>query len=667
MAYLGTGALLIATVLAVYGTVGGVLAVRRRDGALAVSAQRAAYMTVPAMGLAVLALVIAFIDHDFSIRYVAEHSNRAMPRIYTWVAFYAGNEGSLLFVAFALAAFAGISMAMVTRRIGSQRTYANAVLMALLTFFLIVLLTLANPFEQLAVAAVDGQGINPLLKHPGMFIHPPLIMTGLISVSVPFALAMGALLSGRIDDDWVDAGRVWGLVAWAMLGTGLLLGAWWAYTILGWGGYWAWDPVENAALMPWLGLTAFIHSIMVQKRRGMFRMWNIALINISFALGNFGVFINRGGPVPSVHSFGASTLGWVFLAFLGVTLVLSFGAFFWRMGLLKSARPLESMLSREASFLVNNLLLLAIAFITMFGVVFPLIAQLFVGRELSIARPYYDAVNGPLLLALLALMGIGPLLPWRTASWAAVRKVVVVPGAAAGAVLAVLLIAGMRGVPALVGFGVSAFVAASVLQEWARGTVARSRQARVALPIAFTQLMAANRPRYGGYVVHLAIVLLAFGIVGSSFFDLEKDVVLRTGERAALGDYEVEFVRVDTTNFADRTERVATVNVYRDGQFLTSMGAWQGFYPSFQMISTRSAIRSTPKEDLYVLFSEVQSDGQSAVFRILVNPLVWWMWLSGPVLILGTVIALWPARERAMAYVPSPARRPGDPQPGGAA
>ena len=653
MAELGTASTILALALAAYAAVGSFAGVRWRAPGLAISARRATYLVPLALSVATIALVVAFLRNEFGIQYVAEHSNLAMPRIYTWVAFYAGNEGSLLYVAMALSIVSALTVWLLPRRLGALRPYTNTVLMLVLTFYLAVLMVLANPFRELAIIPVDGRGINPLLTHPGMFIHPPMIMLGLIATTVPFALAMAGLLARKVDDDWVDWGRAWGIVAWALLGTGLLLGAWWAYTILGWGGYWAWDPVENAALMPWLGLTAFIHSIMVQKRRGMFRMWNITLINVTFALGNFGVFINRGGPVPSVHSFGASTLGWVFLAFLAVTVVGSFALFYYRLGILKSAQRLESALSREAAFLVNNLLLLGIAFITMWGVIFPLLSEAVSGRTVTVAEPFYNQVNGPLLLALIALMGIGPMLPWRHATWTTVCRSMTVPLPVAAVLVAALAIGGVHKPVALLGFGVSGLVAASVLQEWARGTHARHRASGAAYPVAFIRLIAANRPRYGGYVVHLAVVMLAFGIIGSSFYNLERDVILPVGQRAEIGEYEVEFVRTDTTRFADRTERTATLRIYRDGQPVETMTAWQAVYPSFRMISTRAAIRSTPMEDLYVLFSEVQPDGRSAAFRLLVNPLMLWMWLSGPVLLLGTVVALWPSRQQALAYAPA--------------
>ena len=649
MANLGTSTLLIALLLNVYCISMAFFGAKKDLRSAVLSARNANYLVTFSLLIAVCVLVAAFLQHDFSIIYVAEHSNLAMPRIYTWVAFYAGNEGSLLFVAFALSLMSSISLSMIPRRVGVLSPYTNGVISVIILFFIVVLISLANPFSAQDLIPVDGKGINPLLTHPGMFIHPPMIMTGLISISVPFSLAMAGLISGQINDDWVDIGRVWGLVAWVLLAIGLLLGSWWAYTILGWGGYWAWDPVENAAFMPWLGLTAFIHSIMVQKRRGMFRMWNIALINISFALGAFGIFINRGGPVPSVHSFGASTLGWVFLLFLAVSTIISFGLFFYRMSLLKGSTSLESALSREAAFLVNNLFLLAIAFFTLWGVVFPIISEITTGETITVGEPYYNQVNGPLMLGLICLMGIGPLLPWRKSNLSQVNRILIVPLVSTTiVVIAISLLFQITKPIVIIGIAVSTLAAISVFQEWIRGAKARQSSTGRNYLLAFCDLILANRPRYGGYIVHIAIIMLAFGILGSSFYNSEKDVFLAIGESTEIEDYSIEFTGIRTEIFPDRTERIADLKITKGDNELGSIGAWQGIYPSFSMLSTRAAIRSTPIEDLYVIFSETQPDGKTAAFRILVNPLVWWMWLSGPFVILGTIVALWPARKRTI-------------------
>ena len=655
MADLGSIALLCAFVLSSYSAVGSLLGAWKRLPALVESARHAVYLAALSLVVATVGLVGAFLAHDFEVSYVAQHSNLAMPRVYTWVAFYAGNEGSLLFIATVLGLVCSAAVAWAPGKLRDAMPHATAVMMLVLTFFLAVTTIMANPFDRLDFVPPDGQGINPLLVHFGMFIHPPMLMSGLVAVTIPFSLGAGALLAGKSADEWVDGGRVWGIVAWAVLAIGLLLGSWWAYTILGWGGYWAWDPVENAALMPWLGLTAFIHSIMVQKRRGMFRMWNIALINISFALSLFGMFINRGGPVPSVHSFGASDLGLVFLVFLGIGLVAPFGLFLWRYSSLKSAQNLESSLSREAAFLVNNLMLLGIAFVTMWGVIFPLISEISEGQTITVGAPFYNQVNGPLLLALIFLMGVGPFLPWRRGTIESLTRNVAMPAVGGLAVVVLLLLLGVDKAYALAGFGLCAFVAFGIFLEWGRGTRTRVRAGDNPAR-GLVRLILGNRPRYGGYVVHLSIVLVALGVVGSSFYGVQKDVVLAPGERTSIENYEVEFLTTTTEFFSDRSESRFLLTAYRDGAPLTDLEARRDFYPTFEMSSTQAAIRSTPVEDLYVVPSSLQEDG-SAGFRIFVNPMIWWIWVAGPVMVLGTVIALWPQRVPVTSTVRTPVAR----------
>ncbi len=656
MADLGSISLYMALGLASFSLVGSILGKLRGIPALIESSRYATYVLVLVLAVSTLTLIGAFITRDFEVDYVARHSNLAMPNYLTWVAFYAGNEGSLLFIAFALAILSALATAFAPQRVKESLPYTTAVLMLVLTFFLAVTGFMANPFDKLPVTPADGQGINPLLTHPGMFIHPPVLMTGLIATTLPFAFAMGALLSGRTGDEWVDSGRTWGLLAWGMLGAGLLLGSWWAYTILGWGGFWFWDPVENSALMPWLGLTAFVHSIMVQKRRGMFRMWNIVLINLAFGLALFGMFMNRGGPVPSVHSFGASTIGWVFLTFLAFGVIVPFAVFFWRYSKLKSAQVLESSLSREAAFLVNNLLLLSIAFVTIWGMVFPLISQLFTGETITVARPFYDKVNGPLMLALIFLMGVGPLLPWRRASLKSLKNALFLPSLIALVVVLLLFLVGVSKPYAVAAFGLCTLVASGILLEWSRGTLSRHRKGE-RYWVAFGRLIAANRPRYGGYIVHLAVVTFALGAVGTSFYSTQRDVILAPGERTEVEDYQLEYVDTTTIQWSDRTEFISRVNVYRDDTFLYTLRPQRAFYPSFRMAATRASIHSTPIEDLYVVPSENLEDG-SVGFRILVNRLTWWMWVSGPVLLLGGMIALWPQRRLAVSHLPQLQRRP---------
>ncbi len=661
MAEIGQMAVHLALAVAIYSAAGSGLGAWKRHQPLMESARYAAYLIVPVLALATASLVYSFLQRDFQVRYVSQHSNLAMEPWLTWVAFYAGNEGSLLYIALALSLLSAIAIRVGTAQSPRVTPPASAVLMLVLSFFLAVIAFLASPFVRLPVAPPDGQGINPLLTHPGMFIHPPVMMAGLVGVTVPFAFAMGALLTGRTKE-WIDAGRMWGLIVWAILGSGLLLGAWWAYTILGWGGYWGWDPIENVGFMPFLALTAFVHTVMVQKRRGIFPRWNIVLVFIAFSLSLLGMFFNRGGPVPSVHSFGQSTLGWVFLGFMGIGTSVSFALFFTLQHRLESPQGLESPLSREAAFLLNNLLLLGVAFVTLWGVVFPLISQIFQGREVTVGAPFYNQINGPLFLMLILLMGVGPYVPWRKASWGNMKRSLSIPTLFSVAVTLVLLSIGITRPLALLAFGISAFVVAGIFQEWLRGAISRHRQGENYLT-GFAKLIASNRPRYGGYTVHLAIVLVALAVAGSSFYGIQRDVVLMPGEKATIQDYSIQYISTAVTPMTDRTEYQAMVRISRGDNSLGTFYPWRAFYPDFRMSATRAAIRSTPIEDLYIIPSE-STEGGGAVFRVLINPLVWWMWVAGPVLVLGTLVSLWPEARPKITPLPSvPTAEPAETSP----
>ena len=684
MAELGSLSILLGLVLSLYAAIGAVVGHRLKIPELSVSAKWASYLTLPVALVAAGALVKAFVSHDFSIEYVWAHSNLVMEPQYTWVAFYAGNEGSLLYIALVLSMMSAVAIRFAPTRFADALPWTIAVLAVTQAFYFFVLAFFASPFATFDFEPIDGRGINPLLLHPGMFSHPPMLMAGLAGITIPFAYAAGALMAGNTSDDWIDQARVAAIVVWGILGTGLLLGAWWAYTILGWGGYWGWDPIENVAFMPWLVLTAFLHSVMVQKRRGMFRLWNIALLNIAFVLAQLGMFINRGGPVVSVHSFAASTLGIIFMSFMLFSLVFAFGLFIWRYSKLAGGRPMESFLSREASFLVNNFLLLAVTFATLWGVVFPIFSDLAQGVEASVSAPYYNRINGPLLLGVVFVMGVGPLLPWRKASGRSLARWFVVPCMAGLLTAGGLVAAGIREPLATLAFGVIAFVATAIAEEWFRGMSARHRGGE-AWPVAGWRLVNGNRPRHGGYVVHLAILTLAFGVVGTQFFDQRTDVVLRQGESVVLDNYRLEFVGQDSETRSDRIARWADLAVYKvdpseyaaDAQgwqtgdrtfdtqglaypgdrFIATLQPWHGFYTDFNQVSVRAGIRSTVTEDLYVIPSDFLDDGR-VLLRVSINPLAWWLWVAGPVFVLGTVIALWPQPAVERRTIPAGASRP---------
>ena len=625
----------------IIGFVGGIL--KARD--IVASARWGFYSVAPLLIVSTGTLIYSFVTNDFSVKYVAENSNLSMPKIYAWVAFYSGNAGSLLYISMAFSIMASISIYVLNRKIPYTAPYSLGVMSLVQLFFLSVILFMANPLERLPFEPNDGQGINPLLIHFGMFIHPPFQMLGLISVAIPFSIGMGALLSGRAGrDEWIDQGRLWGMVSWLILTVGLLLGAWWAYTILGWGGYWAWDPVENSALMPWLAMTAFVHSVMVQKRRGMFRMWNMVLIIISFTMAQLGMFINRGGSVPSVHSFAESTMGWVFLAIMGLTLFCSILVFVLKYDSLQSRGQLESFFSREAAFLGQNILFLLIAFITLWGTVFPIFSEAVNETTMTVGKPFFDKVNGPLMLLLILLMGLAPQLPWRKASWISCRKMLRVPVSVAFLISILLVAVGIRQPWVILSLALCSLAIIGIFQEWIRGT--RSLHLRgYSWAIAFFKLLGANRPRYGGYIVHIAVVMLGVGIVASTFFDAQKDVVMKPGDTQTLGEYTFKYLGVEEEIYHDRIEEIATFQVWNGDKNMGLMYPRRSFYPEFRISSTKGAILTSPVEDFYLIPSEFREDGQ-AVFRVLINPMVWWMWASAPVLIGGTLLSLSPGRRR---------------------
>ena len=642
---IGLVTLWISLVIAVYSLCAAVLGRLYKVSELITSSYRGIYILVVLIFVSTLGLVGAFVSNDFQVLYVAAHSNLAMPDIYTWVAFYAGNEGSLLYITMILIVFSALSIRFSGKVTSDVLPIVAAILMAVLIFFLLVIIFMANPFEKSLIPMIDGQGINPLLTHFGMFFHPPALMAGLICCAIPMAFALAHLISGKCEDEWVDQGRIWGLIAWGLLAAGLLLGSWWAYTILGWGGFWFWDPVENAAFMPWIALTAFIHSIIVQKRRSMFRMWNIVIINIAFSLSLYGMFVNRGGPVPSVHSFGASDLGWVFLGFLAVGIMLPFAVFIWRFKLLTSARSLESMLSREAAFLINNLLLLGIAFVTLWGTVYPLISDLLWDERITIARPYYDQVNGPIMLFLVVIMGIGPLIPWRNSNWKSVARALKLPLAATVIAFVILIIGGIREIIPLIAFSTIVFVLIGIFREWFKGTKVISSKSGSMFVVSWIRLILANRTRYGGYIVHISVLMVVLGVVGSSFYDYQRDVILMPGDTYDIKSYSVKYIKTEEKLYSDRVEFTSVLETYKDNKYIGELRPQRSFYPDFNMASTRASIRSTPVEDFYAVPSENSEDG-SVAFRFMINPLMWWMWMAGPFVIIGAVISLWPSVSR---------------------
>ncbi len=652
MAELGRAALLVTLGLSVYALVAGAYAAHHGRRRLAESARNALVASFLSTAVAAGVLVAALLRNDFSFEYVARTTSRALPTGYTLSAFWGGQEGSLLLWLLVLTGFGATAVTINRGWARDLIVWVVPVFAAVSTFFAFLLVAVATPFAT-QVAPVDGAGMTPSLQNPYMLAHPPLLYLGYVGLTVPFAFAMGALLSAKLDERWLIATRRWTLFAWAALGIGQLLGSHWAYVEVGWGGYYAWDPVENAALMPWLAATAFLHSVMIQERRGMLKVWNVLLVILAFSLALFGTFLTRSGVVNSIHSFTQSSIGPWFLAFIAATVAVSLGLVFWRLPQLRSPTKLESPISREAAFLYNNLLLLALCLAILWGVVYPMLSEAVRGEAIVLGRSYYDFFLRAFGLPLLLLMGIGPLIAWRRASLRSLATTFRWPTFVALAAGAVLLVLGAgRSIPGLVAYTFSAFVIATIVMEFARGTRARKALGAASWPGAFASLITRNRRRYGGYVVHAAIVLLAIGIAGSSAFDSVAEAKLSRGESMRIGDYTLVYRSLAERPTANATEIRATLDVRRGDRDLGTLQAGKNAYTIEDQVSNEVGIRSDrlTGEDLFVIAEQIDPDG-SVYFRVFVKPLVNLIWIAGLVFLIGSVITLWPDRREQRRLV----------------
>src|SRR5262245_51208003 len=611
----------------------------------------AVYGTFAAMVVAALALWKGLVTHDFNIEYVSAYTSRNLPSGYIVSALWAGQKGSLLFWALVLSLFASLAQLLTPRRYAALLPYVAGVTSAVTAFFVCTMIFAANPFERLAFTPADGRGLNPQLQNPGMMIHPPMLYLGYISITIPFAFAVAALLSRSLDTGWIHAIRKWTLVSWLFLSIGITLGMWWAYVELGWGGYWAWDPVENASLLPWLTMTAFLHSVMIQEKRGMLKRWNLGLIVGTFLLSIFGTFITRSGVISSVHSFTQSNVGYFFLAFLVIAGTFGFTLLYTRWPLLEAESQLDSVASREAAFLFNNLLLVGIAFSVLWGTLFPILSELVRGSKITVGPPFFNRVNVPLGLLLLGLTGVGPLIAWRKASTANLKRQFRWPALAGLITLAILLAAGMRDVYPITALALAGFVAGTVVQEFQRGARARMRMHQESLPLALTRLIVRNRRRYGGYIVHVGILIYCVAFTGMAF-KREQEATLKPGQSVQLRSpfgHTYTFTHLGVSQFEslNRIVTAGTVEVRKDGKpagIITSekrqhVDSFKR--PTFEP-STEVGIRSGLQEDIYVVLAGVVNGTEEAVYRFNVNPLVWWVWFGGAVLVSGGLVTMWP-------------------------
>jgi cytochrome c-type biogenesis protein CcmF len=648
MPELGRAALVATLLLALYALLAGGVAARSRRRRLAESAQNALLLTFLTTGIALVVLLAAFARNDYTFTYVSQLTSDQLPLRYTLAALWGGQEGSLLFWLFLLTAYSAIAVLLNRRTSRDLTVWVTPVLAAVMVFFAFMLVVVSSPFA-VQVAPDDGRGLNPSLQNPYMLVHPIFLYLGYVGLTIPFAFAMGSLLAGRTDERWIVATRRATLVAWTALGVGQIIGAKWAYEEVGWGGFYAWDPVENAALMPWLAATAFLHSVMVQEKRGMLRLWNVLLVIFAFALSIFGTFLTRSGILSSIHSFTESPIGAWFLGFLVLVVAGSLALVFARLPLLRSKARLESLVSREATFLYNNLLLVALTLTILWGVTYPLVHEAVLGESRIVGRGYYDFFLRVFGLPLLLLMGIAPLIAWRRASLRSLGSSFAWPaGAALVTGVGLLALGAGSSIPGLIAYTFSAFVLASIVLEFVRGTRARRALSGGSWPRAFSSLVARNRRRYGGYVVHASVVLLAIGIAGAEAYDSVAEGRLARGQSLAVADYRLTYRELQERPGPNATLVRAVVDVERDGKALGTVEPGKNAYTVERQVSNEVGIRHDllTAEDLFVIAEQVNPDG-SVQLRVFVKPLVNLLWLAGVLFLLGSVIALWPdAREQ---------------------
>jgi cytochrome c-type biogenesis protein CcmF len=641
----GGGAAFAALALALWGAVAAAVGGRTGRVALVESAQHAALAVFVLVTACFALLTYAFLAFDFSVRYVATNTNLGTPFYYRITGVWGALEGSIILWTWMLALF---TLLVILRHRESARElypWVLTVMLAVIGFFLLVMTVAAPPFERLTPAPANGRGLNPLLEDTGMITHPVALYLGFTGLTVPFAFALAALIAGRVGDAWITMTRRWTIVAWYFLSLGLLIGGWWSYHVLGWGGYWAWDPVENAAFMPWLTATAFLHSVMIQERRRMLKLWNIALVILTFGLTLFGTFLTRSGIIASVHAFTQGTIGILFLSFLAVVLLTALGLLAWRWDALRAQGELDSIVSRESAFLLNNVLLIAATFTVFFGTVFPLLSEAVRGVKVSVGAPFFNQVNVPLFLSLVFLMGAGPLIAWRRASPDNLRRNFLLPVAAGLLAAAAFFALGVRSALAILALALTVFVAATIAVDFARATRARLRMGERVLPAMGGLLLRHNR-RYGGFVIHLGILVITLGVMGSHAWSVQTETTLRRGEAAELAGYRVRFDGLTATEESNHF-KVAGAFTVSNGRTLGVLRPAKKFYPQQDSPIAYVDYRLGLKEDLYLVLGDFARDGSQATVKLQVNRLVSWIWIGGFVLTLGTLLAILPERKRA--------------------
>ncbi len=645
-ATLGHISIVLALFAALCGIVSPILAARSGQTRYLEIARYAIFGQFLLVTLAAAALIYGLVATDFSIRYVAFNTTRATPIYYRLTGLWGALEGSLLLWEWILIIFSGITAWIYRGRHKETLPWVIMIFSIVSAFFLIVLAFLSNPFETISPVPADGRGLNPLLEDANMMTHPPLLYTGFVGLTVPYAFAMAALITGKLDEAWIVSTRRWTIVAWFFLTAGNLVGAWWSYHVLGWGGYWAWDPVENAAFMPWLPATAFLHSIQVQERRRMLKVWNLSLIIIAFSLTIFGTFLTRSGIISSIHAFSSGPVGGFFLGFLAVILLGSFGLLAYRADLLKEQPELDSMVSRESAFLLNNIVLVSALFTIFLGTIFPLISEAVAGVQVSVGAPYFNSVTVPLFLCLVFLMGVGPMIAWRRASWDNLRRNFLWPALGALVFALVLFFWKVREFLPLLGFTLLAFVVLTIVYDTALALRARKRLAGEGIARGLVTLARRNQRRYGGLIVHLGVVLIILGIAGSMTYSLEREATLALKQDLQIGNYRIQFEGLKGSRQPTHFRVEGAFRVFHNGSDDGILTPALKFFPTQQSPIGRAVHQSSLSEDIYLIlsgFSEI--DRNQATLKALVRPLVIWMWIGGFVIAFGTLICIWPMRK----------------------
>ncbi|MFZ0214131.1 MAG: heme lyase CcmF/NrfE family subunit [Candidatus Acidiferrales bacterium] len=654
MDIIGSFALVLALLATGYAFVAGIIGIRTRRTLVTKSALNAGMATFPLVTIGVACLLTLFFRDNFSNAYVVEHSNRALPLFYKFAALWAGQEGSMLFWSWLLSIYAFIAIFLNRKKHPELMPYVGVILGGVQLFFLVLNNFVASPFSLVGtvsavgathvVTLADGHGLTPLLQYSEMVIHPPMLYLGYTGCTVPFAFALAALLGRYPGEKWIHITRRWTMVGWAFLSVGILLGGHWAYQVLGWGGYWSWDPVENASLLPWITETAFLHSVMMQEKRGMMRVWNVWLVFITFMLSILGTSLTRSGIVSSVHAFAQSSIGAWFFSFLGIIFVVCLVAYWKNRDYLRTDNQLDSVVSRESSFLFNNLILLAACFAVLWGTLFPVLSEWIEGSKITVGAPFFNKVNVPIALFLLFLTGVGPLLAWRRTSLSSLKRNFAWPLGAAFVAGVIAFALGDRDFYALICLILAVFVTLTIFSEFFRGARVLSARSGDNLFSSVGQLTMRNTRRYGGYIVHLAMVMIFVGISGQAFNrDVQKE--MKVGSDLTIGPYRLVAQNFDQTSNANYTADRATVEVFEGDKSVMMLYPERRLYTASDITQTVVALHSTLARDLYVVYAGTSPQDNTPVLHVYLNPLVKWIWLGGLVLVLGTVLALIPSRQ----------------------